>query len=160
MWKPPIYPHKKTKRNKLLEPVLTGAGVIGYNKEIHEDDSIVFSYKLPLGAIKRLIKSYYKDINDIDAFWVYYGSTGSDEIRVKPYCYRMIGEIQSQLVKHGLKGKEIVDEIFDAYFKKDYEKLEKFQKNHGDDDVQSESFKPCNDLECCKSNKLFKGTKV
>ena len=152
----PIYPHKKTKRNKLLEPILTGAGVIGYNKEIHDEDSVVFSYKLPLGAIKRLIRSYYKDINDIDAFWVYYRSTGSDEIRKQPYCYRMIGELQKQLDKHGLKGRTIIDEVFNKYFKEDYERLERFEKNHGDNVM--ESFKPCNDPECCKpSDELNQG---
>ena len=147
----PIYPHKKTRRNKLLEPIATRVGAIGYNKEIHEDDSVEFSYKLPLGAIKRLLESYFQEIYSIDAEWVYYKTTGSTEIRIKPYCYSMIGEIGSQLDKHGLKGKKIVDEVFNWRFKKDYEELDRFEKNHGDNVL--ESFKPCNDPECCKPNK-------
>lgn len=119
-----------TKRNKNLEPVSLRAGVIiGYNKEIHEEDYVEFSYKLPLGAIKRLIKSYYEDILSIDQEFIYTGQTGSWEIRMKPYCNRMIGVILKQLDKHNLNGKKIVDEVFDQYFKSEYGKMESYRKS-------------------------------
>ncbi len=119
-----------TKRNNNLEPISLRAGItLGYNKEIHEDDSIEFSYRLPLGAIKRLIKSYYEDILYIHQEFSYTGQTGSWEIRMKPYCNRMIVVIQKQLDKHNLNGKKIVDEVFDQYFKSEYGKMESYRKS-------------------------------
>src|SRR3990167_9820281 len=106
-----------TKRNKGLEPLPTGVGIIGYNEEIHDEDSVEFTYKLPLGAIKRLIKSYYEDIQSIDSASVYMATSGSSEIRMHPYCYRMIADLRKQLDKHSLNGEKIGDEVFDQYFK-------------------------------------------
>ncbi len=137
-----------TKRNKGLEPMGGSRFIIGYNSEIHSDDALEFSYKLPLGAIKRLIESYYKDIQLIDSSGVYCGNSGSWEIRMHPYCYRMIANLRKQLYSHGFNGEEIDDEVFDQYFKADYEKMKRFSKNHGNDVM--EGFKRCDDPECCK----------
>lgn len=139
----------KTKRNKGLEPLPTGVGIIGYNEEIHIEDSQEFTYKLPLGAIKRLIKSYYEDIQMYDEENVYLATCSSTGDRARPYCYRMLNEIKKQLNDHGFNGKEIDDQVFNRYFKEDYEKMKRFNKNHGCDVL--ESFKPCNDPECCKN---------
>ena len=136
-----------TKRNKALEPRFIRGGVLGYDPEIHDEDSVEFTYKLPLGAIKRLIKSYYEDIQSIDSASVYMATSGSSEIRMHPYCYRMIADLRKQLDKHGLNGKKICDEVFDQYFKADYENMRRFQKNHGSDVL--ETFEPCKDPECC-----------
>jgi len=139
-----------TTRNKGLEPLLAAGGrlIVGYDTEIHEEDSIIFSYRLPLGAIKRLIKSYYEDLQSICQSATYMGQSGSWEIRMEPYCNRMIWEIIDQLNKHGLDGKKIDGEVFDRYFKDDYEKMKRFSKNHGSNVM--ESFKPCNDPKCCE----------
>ena len=147
-----------TKRNKGLEPipVMGGHLIMGYNEEIHGDDSIEFTYKLPLGAIKRLIKTYYENLRSIFEESTYMGQTGSSEIRMEPYCNRMIGEIIEQLDKHGLDGKKIDDEVFDRYFKADYEKMKRFRKNHGQNVMYD--FKPCNDPECCKPNESSGGS--
>lgn len=143
-----------TKRNKLLEPILGDRSVIGYNEEIHQDDSIELNYKLPLGAIKRLIKSYYSEIRSIDEQSVYLAITGSTEIRLHPYCYRMLANIQQQLDKHGCKGKKIIDEVFNQYFKDDYEKLKRYEKNHSGQGV--DFFEICDDPLCCNySNNIF-----
>src|SRR3990167_11353643 len=108
-----------TKRNKGLEPLPTGIGIIGYNKEIHIEDSLEFTYKLPLGAIKRLIRSYYKDIQMYDEENVYLATSSSSGDRGRPYCYRMLSDIRKQLDKHGLIGKKIDDEVFELYFEAD-----------------------------------------
>ncbi|OGG13506.1 hypothetical protein A2773_03315 [Candidatus Gottesmanbacteria bacterium RIFCSPHIGHO2_01_FULL_39_10] len=136
-----------TKRNKGLEPLPTGVGIIGYNEEIHDEDSLEFTYKLPLGAIKRLITSYYDDIRSYDEENIYLATSSSSGLRGEPYCYRMLSDIGNQLDKHGLNGKKIDDEIFDNGFKAGYEKMKRFNKNHGFDVM--ETFKPCNDTECC-----------
>ncbi len=133
--------------------------VMGHNEEIHQDDSIEFKYKLPLGAIKRLIKSYYSDIRGIDEQWVYLATTGSTEIRLQPYCSRMLANIKEQLDKHGHKGKKIIDEVFDQYFKDDYEKMKRYKKNHSGQDINS--FEICDDPQCCNySNNIFFKTKT
>ena len=137
-----------TKKNKFLEPMGAGNIVIGYNEEIHYEDSIIFSYKLPLGAIKRLIRSYFEDIESVDEEWVYFAQTGSWENRIKPYCYRMIDSLSKQLDKNGFNGKKIIDDVFDQYFKDKYEKMKRFKKNHGIRVM--EDFKRCKDAECCK----------
>lgn len=144
----------KTKRNKFLEPMFAGKKlIIGYNKEIHEDDAIEFSYKLPLGAMKRLIESYYKDIQMYDEENVYLATSSSSGLRGKPYCYRMLGSVRKQLDKHGLNGKKIDDEVFDNQFKDAYEKMKIFSKNHGIDVL--ETFKPCKDVKCCNYTNRF-----
>ncbi len=138
----------RTKRNKGLEPMLLGTkGIIGYNPEIHDEDSVEFTYKLPLGAIKRLIISYFKDIQMYDEEWIYCSQSSSSMIRGFPYCNRMLGEIHRQLDKHSLNGKKIIDEVFDEYFKSDYEKMKRFKKNHGDS-----IFKQCGDSLCCNNS--------
>ena len=138
-----------TKRNRGLEPMPLGTrGIVGYDSEIHDDDSVEFTYRLPLGAIKRLIRSYYKDIQMYDEENVYLATSSSSGLRGRSYCYRMLGDISRQLDKNGLNGKKIVDEVFDNNFKADYEKMKRFSKNHGVNAM--ESFKPCNDPECCK----------
>src|SRR3989344_3251179 len=142
-----------TKRNKWLEPLRVGTrGPIGYNKEIHEDDAIEFTYKLPLGATKRLIKSYYEDIQRIDSDYIYYASTGSYEIRMRPYYYRMIFDLRKQLDKHGLNWKKIDGEVFDRYFKKDYQEMERYDKNHSGQDPFND-IKSCKDPECCNQTR-------
>lgn len=139
-----------TERNKGLEPipVMGGNLIMGHNEEIHEEDSIIFSYEMPLGAIKRLIKSYYETLQSICGSATYTGQSGSWEIRMEPYCNRMIWEIIEQLNKHGLDGKKVDDEVFNRYFKDDYEKMKRFSKNHGSNVM--ESFEPCNDPKCCE----------
>lgn len=138
-----------TGRNKGLEPVPTDVGIIiGHNSEIHEEDSIEFIYKLPLGAIKRLIRSYYEVLLSIWQSSVYMGQSGSWEIRMEPYCNRMIGDIIEQLNKHGLDGKKINDEVFNRYFKADLEKMKRFRKNHGNNVMYG--FKTCKDPICCE----------
>ena len=124
-------------------------GGIGYDDEIHYEDSFEFTYKLPLGAIKRLIKSYFKDIDLVISDWVYYRQTGSWGIRIEPYCNRMISNLIKQLDKHGLNGKKIINEVFNRYFKVDYEKMNRYSKNHHDQDLMLGTFQPCNDLKCC-----------
>ena len=137
-----------TKRNRGLEPMPLGTrGIVGYDSEIHDDDSVEFTYRLPLGAIKRLIESYYKNIQMYDEENVYLATNSSSGDRGRPYCYRMISDINEQLDKYGLNGKKIVDEVFEQYFKAGYEKMNRFNKNHGFDVM--ETFKPCNDTECC-----------
>lgn len=119
-----------TTRNKGLEPILLKNGVvIGFDPEIHDEDAIEFTYKLPLGAIKRLIKSYMQDIKSIDEEWTYTQDTGSYEIRMSPYCNKMLFAIEKQLNKLGLKGKNIIDEVFNQYFKADYKKMKSFNEN-------------------------------
>lgn len=143
----------KTDRNEGLEPMPLGnIGVAGYVPEIHSEDALEFTYKLPLGAIKRLIKSYFEEIQDVDEESVYLHQSGSYGLRMWPYCYKMIDEICKQLNGHGLGGKKIIDEVFDTYFKKDYEKMKRFSKNHGDQDIMND-FKPCDDPECCEPKK-------
>lgn len=145
-----------TKRNKGLEPMPLGdIGVVGYDPEIHGEDALEFTYKLPIGAIKRLIRSYFEEMKSIDAGGVYYGMSGSYEIRMYPYCNRMLYEIKTQLDKNGIEGRKVIDEVFDDYFKEDYEKMKRFSKNHGDNTM--EAFKPCNDPLCCKKEKVQKG---
>lgn len=120
-----------TKRNKGLEPIfLRNIGTVGYNPEIHEEDDLEFTYKLPLGAIKRLIRSYYEDIQMYDEELVYLSTSSSSGLRGEPYCYRMLSDIRKQLSKYGLNGKKIIDEVFDQYFKADYKKMKSFNKNH------------------------------
>lgn len=139
-----------TRRNKGLEPipVMRGHLIMGYNDEIHGDDSVEFTYKLPLGAIKRLIRSYYQALLSIWQSSVYAGQSGSTEIRMEPYCNRMIGNIIEQLNKHGLDGKKIDIEVFDHYFKADIEKMKRFRKNHGNNVMYD--FKTCKDPICCE----------
>lgn len=142
-----------TTRNKGLEPMpLENIGIVGYVPEIHNEDAQEFTFKLPIGAIKRLIKSYYEDIKEVDEEGVYLHQSGSMGLRLRPYCYRMIDEVSKQLNKHGLEGKKIVDEVFDMYFKEDYEKMKKFDNNHGDQDI-TQDLKPCNDPKCCCKHK-------
>ena len=139
-----------TKRNKYLEPMAVGDRfVIGYDEEIHYEDSIEFFYKLPLGAIKRLIRSYYEYIQMYDEENVYFATLSSSGMRGRPYCYRMINDLIKQLNKHGLNGEKIDDEVFARYFKEDYEKLKRFDKNHSDQGI-NDPFGRCNDPECCK----------
>lgn len=140
----------RTKRNIGLEPRQAGARmIIGYDPEIHDDDSVEFTYRLPLGAIKRLIQSYYEDIETYEAEWVYYAQSSSSGIRVVPYCYRMLDDIRKQLDKHELNGEIIVDEVFELGFKAKSEEMKRFKINHGSDALQ-ESFKKCEDPLCCK----------
>ena len=148
-----------TKRNKGLEPVPVMGGhlIMGYSEEIHGDDSTEFTYKLPLGAIKRLIKSYYENLRSICEASTYLGQSGSSEIRLEPYCRRMISDIVGQLNKNGLNGEKIEEEVFDQYFKANDEKLKRFRRNHGFNVM--ESFKPCNDPECCEPNEPSNETK-
>lgn len=144
----------KTKRNKFLAPMIAGKKfIIGYDQEIHEDDAIEFSYKLPLGAIKRLIESYYKDIQMYDEENVYLATSSSSGLRGKPYCYQMLASTRKQLDKHGLNGKKIDDEVFSNQFKDAYEKMKIFSKNHGIDVL--ETFKPCKDVKCCNYTNRF-----
>lgn len=146
------------KRNNNLEPFSLGAGLIfGYNKEIREDDHIEFSYRLPLGAIKRLFKSYYEDILSVHQEFIYMGQTSSLDMRTKRYCYEMIDDIVKQLEKHNLNGKKIFDKVFDQYFKSEYEKMKRFSKKHGQN-IQH-NFKPCTDPKCCEPDKPSKGIK-
>jgi len=81
-----------TERNKDLEPLPTGVGIIGYNSEIHKEDSLEFSYKLPIGAIKRLIQSYYEEMKDLDEEDIYMcaclGLTKYGCIPTVPVCCR------------------------------------------------------------------------
>lgn len=136
-----------TKRNKGLEPVITGVGIIGYDPEIHEEDSQVFSYKLPLGAIKRLIRSYYDTIQNCDEENIYLATSSSSGMRAQSYCYRVISDLVEQLDKNKLDGEQIADEIFNRYFKDNYEKMKRFNKNHGVDVM--ETFRQCDDPKCC-----------
>jgi len=138
-----------TKRNEGMAPMSLGNKfIVGYDAEIHEDDAKEFSYKLPLGAIKRLIKSYYDDIRSIDESGVYQSQSGSYEIRMWPYCYRMLEHIRKQVDKHGLEGKKIEDAVFNQYFKKDYDKMERHAKNHPNQGIND--FVRCNDPKCCE----------
>jgi hypothetical protein len=140
-----------SEKNKDLEPLAGKKFVIGYDDEIHGEDSVEYNFKLPVGAIKRLIRSYYEEIYSICSMWIQCGQTGSYEIRMEPYCNRMISEIVKQLNKHGFNGQKIVDEVFNRSFKEDFDKLERFSKNHGDNIM--EAFKPCSDPKCCKPEK-------
>ena len=124
----------KTERAKGLEPKRTGNYVMGYITEIHEDDALELTYKLPLGAIKRLIQSYFEEIEAIDQAWVYLGNSGSWEIRMEPYCYRMLGSIEKELNNHTLDGKKIINDIFIKFFKKSYDEMERFNKFHPNKD--------------------------
>ncbi len=145
---------KPTKRNKGLEPVyLENFGAIGYDQEIHGDDSLEFNYLLPIGAIKRLIKSYFEDMESIDQSSTYGGMTGSYEIRMRPYCNQMLNEIEKQLNTHRVNGRKIIDEVFEAYFKKSYDEMKVYSKNH--DHLSYEDFKPCNDTKCCNYSYSF-----
>lgn len=136
-----------TKRNKGIEPISANRFIIGYNEEIHSDDSIEFSYKLPLGAIKRLIKSYHEDLLSIYQDSTYLGQSGSWEIRMLPYCHAMLSNIEKQLNECGLNGNEICKEVFDKYFKAHKEQMDRYIKNHGK--VSIDDCKPCKDPECC-----------
>lgn len=137
-----------TKRNKWLEPMYAGRCVIGYNEEIHVDDATVFTYKLPLGAIKRLVRSYYEDIQGYDEENIYFRQSSSSGLRGRPYCYRMLDDIGKQLIKHKLNNKKIIQGVFDRYFKDSYTKLNRYSKNHQDQAVYY-NFKPCSDPKCC-----------
>jgi len=68
----------------------------------------------------------------------------------------MLSQIEKQLNKHGLEGRKIIDEVFNEHFKNDYERMKRFNKNHGID--VRETFKKCNDPECCNytSNVFYK----
>src|SRR5260221_13361126 len=107
-----IFKVLKSERNEGLEPMQLGNFIAGFDSEIHEEDVIEHTYKLPLGAVKRLIRSYYDDIESIDSEGVYLCSSGSWGLRMWPYCHKMLNNIIEQLNKHGLKGKEIFDEVF------------------------------------------------
>lgn len=97
---------------------------------VKDEDDLEFTYKFPLGAIKRLIRSYYEDIQIFDEELVYLSTSSSSGLRGETYCYRMLNDIRKQLNKHGLNGKKIIDEVFDQYFKADYKKMKSFNKNH------------------------------
>lgn len=151
---------KSTERNKGIEPMRLKNGIVfGYDPEIHDEDAIEFTYKLPLGAIKRFIKSYMQSMKSIDQTFTYSHDSGSYEIRMYPYCVRMLLDIEKQLNEHKLCSKKIVDEVYSMYFKDAYEKMKRFSKNHKG--AVMEEFKPCNDPECCVyTNNIFIKFKV
>lgn len=140
-----------TEKNKGLEPIFINNLAIGYEPEVHGIDALEASYSLPLGAIKRLISSYYDEIKECNEENVYLGTSSSMGSRKRAYCSRMIADIRKQLDKHGLNGKKVDDEVFNQSFKKDFEEMERFYKNHGDKVLYF--FKPCKDQLCCRYTK-------
>lgn len=117
------------------------------NIKDYKKDLVEFNYKLPLVAIKKLIRSYYEEIYMYDRENVYLSTHSSSGNRSRTYCYQILKRVRDQLDKYGLEGKKIDDEVFDRYFKDEYEKMERFQKNHGNKVMYD--FKPCNDPKCC-----------
>lgn len=138
---------RSTKRNKGLEPIIGKHLTVGYDPEIHGEESLEFSYKLPLGAIKRLAQSYFQEIEDIDAESAYFNQSGSAGLRMYSYANQMLKDLEKQLNKHQLPGKKILDEVFNTYFKNNYEKMNRYQKNHPNQGI--DEFKRCKDPKCC-----------
>lgn len=126
------------------------------NLERGDEDTVEHKYKLPLEAIKRLIRSYYETIQSCDAENVYLSQYGSSDSRMRNGSYFMLDKIRKQLDKYGHDGKKIDDEVFDRYFKDAYERLKIYDKNHSGQGVVF--FEPCNDPKCCNytSNIFFK----
>lgn len=136
---------KRAKRKEFMEalrPIRGEGHVIGYVEEIHKDGAIKVTITLPLGAIKRLISSYYETLEAIAQMSVYYGQTGSWEIRQKPYCDLMLDELICILNLHGQDGVTICQEIWDAKFKKKYDEMEVYKKAHENEKGQ------CDDPKC------------
>ena len=141
------YRIRSTEKNKDLDPMIAGGLIFGYDPEIHGEDSYEFTYNLPLGAIKRLIKSYFEDMEIFDQEAVYLSQSGSHGLRMYSYASRMLEDLEKQLINHKLHGKKIVDDVFDMYFKKSYDKMKRHQKNHPNQAL--DNFERCNDSECC-----------
>lgn len=137
----------KTVKNKKL----ISHNDAGYDVGTQEDKSTKLDYKLSLDAIARLIKSYYNDTQSIDSGNVYLGSFGSSDRRTRLLCHMMLTDIKAQMNKHGLDGKKMMDEIFDHYFKEEYEAMDRFNKNHPFVDLNN--FVQCEDPKCCRKNK-------
>ncbi len=143
------YRVRSTDKNKGLEPIIAGKRfIIGYDSEIHGEDSYEFTYMLPVGAIKRLIKSYFEEMESVDQESAYLNQSGSHGLRMYSYADRMLGDLRKQLDKHLLPGEKIIDEVFDAYFKKSYDKMKGYQENHPNQGIND--FERCKDPECCR----------
>lgn len=145
-----------TKKNKGLEPIVGKQFIIGYDREIHGEDSVELTYTLPLGAIKRLIQSYFEEMEMVDRESVYLNQSGSHGLRMYSYASRMLKDLEKQMKKHGLPGKRIIKEVFNVYFKKEYDKMNKYQENHPSQSPYD--FKRCEDPECCVPLTFWKKT--
>jgi len=104
-------------------PIITNGIMIGWNKEIFGEDSVEYNFKLPLGAIRRLIHSYFRDIYECRYGWIFLQTVGSSDMRRDIYAWRMLDHIEKELINNNLPGEEIIDDIFSRYFKKDFEML-------------------------------------
>lgn len=140
-------------KTKGLDPLIAGNIVIGYDPEIHSKDKLEYDFRLPLGAAKRLIRSYYEELRMIDEEGVYLGQSSSSNLRMYPFASRMIHDIKYQLGKQGVSGKKVADEVFEMYFKKAYAKMALYSKNHKNQ--LPDSFQQCSDTSCCNYTNSF-----
>lgn len=138
-----------TQRNEFLEPRFGKGLVVGYDPEIHEEDAKKVVFKLPIGAVKRLIFSYCKDIENFHSEWVYSNTVGSIGMRRNQYAQRMIVFIEKQLNRQKIDGEELFKLVYNESFKESADRMKRFYKNHGD----AAPFEPCNDPNCCKKTK-------
>lgn len=133
-----------TERNKGLEPMIGKNFTIGYVPEIHKEDAIEVKLTLPIGAVKRLFKSYYEDIKENAIENVYLRQTSSYYGRLNDYAAEMIIFIRNQLNQQGLKGEELENDVFNQYFKEEFDEMRKYDKNHHKLDFGI----PCSDPAC------------
>jgi len=118
-----------SKLNKnILKPIIGKSYVAGWNPEIFGDDSVEYNFKLPLGAIRRLICSYYENIYSVIQGWVDFKLSGSYEIRIKAYAYNMLDYLAEQLNKNRLNGQKIINEVYNQSFKEKFEQLDNKKK--------------------------------
>ncbi len=87
-----------------------------------------YNFILPLGAVKRLIRSYWKEIYLVIESQVQTQGTLSSDNALKIESYRMLVILMDQLAQQGLDGKCINEEVYNTYFKERFEELEKLDK--------------------------------
>jgi hypothetical protein len=102
-----------------LAPIVCGAEknskiVIGYVEKIHKND--VGEIPVTVGAVKRLLRSYWEEIKTIDNFFLETSTTGSYEIRMKPFCFEKISKLKNNLNKAEFDGENINNEVMMSVF--------------------------------------------
>lgn len=96
-----------------LDPMLAGPFVIGYVDAIHGKGAECQAVTITRSEAECLVRRYLADIAAINENWELFGSTGSWEIRAKPYALQRI----DALIESGIIDAERVKDLAAEAFK-------------------------------------------
>ena len=107
-------------------------------KKYKKLDETYYNFKLPLSAIKRLIRSYFDDIYNLEETWSepWTGVSGWEE-RLHSHCYIMLNHIEECLTENGINGEGLIRHIYNEEYLEKFKEIEEYRKRNENWDSES-----------------------